>query len=155
MTSRRQNSEASALALREAALSLGKTLWSTQGSERQGVELLSALAAAGEAEALHVLGLAFFRGQGVEKDLVAARELQLAAALRGLPDAQKELSLLLAQGIGGEIDIPGAQRWEAKAQSGRARAGPDRAARMRDLLRSRQNPRVSTLLGITHEKEIS
>jgi TPR repeat protein len=106
------------------------------------------LAATGDAEALHVLGLAFFRGQGVEKDLAMARTLQLTAALRGLPDAQMELSLLLAQGLGGEVDVPGAQRWEAKA-----RARLDRGARMGKLLRKRSDSRFSTLLAITHDKE--
>lgn len=117
--------------LKEAELMLGKILWSTQGSEREGVELLSALAAAGEAEALHVLGLALFRGQGVDKDLAAARDLQLAAAMRGLPDAQFELSLLLAQGLGGEVDSRGARRWEAKAaEAGHPRACLNRGARL-------------------------
>ena len=99
----------------DSALVLGKILWSTQGSEREGVALLCEAAAAGEAEALYLLGLACFRGQGVERDLAAARELQLAAATRGLPDAQFELSLLLAQGLGGDVDARDARRWEAKA----------------------------------------
>jgi len=117
--------------LKEAALMLGKILWSTQGSQHEGVELLSAAAAAGEAEALYVLGLACFRGQGVEKDLAVARELQLAAAMRGLPDAQFELSVLLAQGLGGELDPRGARRWEAKAaEAGHPRACLNRGARL-------------------------
>ena len=112
-------------------LLLGQILWSTQGRWQEGVELLCAAAEAGEAEALHVLGLAFFRGQGVEKDDLAARELQRAAAIRGLPAAQFELSLLLAQGIGGPIDERGAARWEAKAaEAGHPRACLNRGARL-------------------------
>jgi TPR repeat protein len=153
MAQRHRHNEACGPGLKEAALSLGKMLWSTQGSERQGVELLSTLAAAGDAEALHVLGLALFRGQGVEKDLPAARELQLAAALLGLPEAQMELSLLLGQGLGGDVDVPGAQRWEAKARAGQARARLDRGARMGEVSRKRRDPRFSTLLAITDDKE--
>jgi TPR repeat protein len=115
----------------QAALLFGKILWSTQGSHREGIELLRVAAEAGEAEALYVLGLACFRGQGVEKNLAAARELQLAAAMRGLPDAQFELSLLLAQGLGGEVDAEGTRRWEAKAaKAGHPRACLNRGARL-------------------------
>jgi localization factor PodJL len=130
-TREHRNRAALDLRLDKAALTLAKILWSTQGSEREGVELLSTLAAANDAEALHVLGLACFRGQGVEKDLAVARELQLAAAMRGLPDAQFELSLLLAQGLGGEVDARGARRWEAKAAAaGHPRACLNRGARL-------------------------
>jgi len=80
---------------------------------------------------VHVLGLACFRGQGVEKNDVAARQLQLAAAMCDLPDAQFELSLLLAQGIGGPIDARGAARWERKAaEAGHPRACLNRGARL-------------------------
>ncbi len=113
------------------ALLLGKILWSTQGSEHEGVELLCAAAEAGDAEALYLLGLACFWGQGVEKAFEAARELQRAAAMRGLPDAQFELSLLLELGIGGEVDAEGARRWEAKAAAaGHPRACLNRGARL-------------------------
>ena len=71
----------------QETLRVGKILWSTQGTEREGVELLCAAAEAGEAEALYVLGLACFRGQGVDRDLAAARELHLAAASHGVLDA--------------------------------------------------------------------
>jgi len=120
-------------------LSLAKILWSTVGSEREGAELLSELATAGDTEALHLLGLAFFRGQGVEKDLAAARRLQLAAAIRGLPDAQRELALLLAQGLGGNVDVARARHWEARSRA---------KGKWRD-------PRLSTLLAIHHGKEPS
>jgi TPR repeat protein len=115
----------------QTALALGKMLWSSPQQAAEGVQLLCAAAEAGAVEAVHVLGLACFRGQGVETDLVAARELQRAAARCGLPDAQFELSLLLAQGIGGPVDARGAQRWEAKAaDAGHARACLNRAARL-------------------------
>lgn len=98
----------------------------------EGIELLYAAAQAGDPKALHVLGLACFRGhQGVEQDLVASRDLQLAAATRGLAEAQFELSLLLEQGIGGPQDPDGAARWEAKAaEAGHPRACLNRGARL-------------------------
>jgi len=97
----------------------------------EGIELLCAAAPSDDAQALHVLGLAFFRGQGVEQDLAASRRLQLAAATRGLADAQFELSLLLDQAIGGRRDRTGAARWEARAaEAGHPRACLNRGARL-------------------------
>jgi hypothetical protein len=84
---------------------------------------LIAAAEAGNGEAQHRLGLACFRGVGVEQDLPAARRLQQAAAAQGIADAQFELSLLLAQGLGGPVDARGARRWEERA----AKAGHPRA----------------------------
>lgn len=115
----------------EAALILGKILWSTQGSQQEGVRLLWSAAESGDPEALYVLGLACFRGQGIEKNLAASRELHLAAATCGLPDARFELSLLLEQGIGGPCDRRGAARWEARAaEAGHPRACLNRGARL-------------------------
>src|SRR5450432_2031184 len=91
----------------KASLLSGQVLWSTQGLSRDGVRQLQAAAQAGEATALHLLGLAHFRGQGVEKDLVEARRLQQEAARLGVAEAQFELSLLLAQGLGGKKDARG------------------------------------------------
>ncbi len=114
-----------------AALRLGKILWSTPGSQREGLELLCAAAQQGEAEALHLLGLACLHGQVVARNAAAARELQRAAANCGLPEAQFELSLLLAQGLGGPIDVRGARLWEAKAAAaGHPRACLNRGARL-------------------------
>jgi len=80
---------------------------------------------------MHVLGLAYFRGQGVAQDLARARALQAEAAERGFLEAQFELSLLLAQGLGGKRDLRGAHRWEDKAaEAGHARACLNRAARL-------------------------
>lgn len=117
--------------LKEAALVLGKILCSTPGSDVDGVSWLRAAAEAGEPEALHLLGLACFRGQGVDKDLVRARQLQEDAAEQGVVDAQFELSLMLAQGLGGKRDARGAHRWEDKAaEAGHARACLNRAVRL-------------------------
>jgi TPR repeat protein len=113
-----------------AALVLGRILWSTRGSEAEGAHWLRAAADADEREAVHLLGLAYLRGQGVRKNLTRARKLQLAAAQAGLPDAQYELSLLLDRGSGGPIDAAGADAWEYKAASaGHARACLNRAVR--------------------------
>jgi TPR repeat protein len=84
-----------------------------------------------DAEALHLLGLAYYSGRGVEQDPAEARRLQREAAMRGVADAQFELSLLLAQGLGGKRDTRGAARWEARAaEAGHPRACLNRAARL-------------------------
>jgi TPR repeat protein len=115
----------------EAAQVVGRLLWAIEGSAAEGVKWLRTAAEAGEAEALHLLGLAYFRGQGTEKDLARASQLQRQAAKRGVVDAQFELSLLLAQGIGGKRDLRGARRWEEKAaQAGHARACLNLGARL-------------------------
>lgn len=85
----------------------------------------------GQGDALYLLGLAYFRGQGVERDLATARRLQREAAERGVVDAQFELSLLLAQGLGGKVDARAARRWEDKAaEAGHPRACLNRAVRL-------------------------
>jgi TPR repeat protein len=85
----------------------------------------------GEAQTLYLRGLSHFRGEGAPKDPVRARELQHAAAGRGLPEAQFELSLLLRKGIGGKRDTRGAKRWEEKAaEAGHPRASLNRASRL-------------------------
>src|SRR4051812_30718774 len=97
----------------------------------RALRLLRAIAAAGLGEALHVMGLAYFRGDGVARDLATARRLQTAAAERGVVDAQFELSLLLAGGLGGRADARGARRWEERAaDAGHPRACLNRAARL-------------------------
>lgn len=120
-----------------AALLLGRIESATAAAEVNGVRWLRVAADAGDAEALYLLGLASFHGRGVERDQVAARKLQQEAAERGAVDAQFELSLLMAQGIGGPIDAQGAARWEAKAaEAGHPRACLNRGAR----LASRKRP---------------
>lgn len=93
--------------------------------------VLRAEAQAGRGEALHLLGLAHFLGQGTPRDPVEARRLQREAARRGVVDAQFELSLLLALGLGGAVDARGARRWEEKAaEAGHPRACLNRGARL-------------------------
>ncbi len=114
----------------QAALLLGKILWSTPEQAREGVRWLRVAAEAGQDEAWYVLGLAALRGQGVERDAHAARRLVRRAAEQGLADAQFELSLMLAQGLGGEVDEAGARHWEEQAAQARhPRACLNRAVR--------------------------
>lgn len=120
----------------EAALVLGSLLWSTTGQEHEGVQWLRVALEAGEAEAYHLLGLAHFRGRGVEQDLVHACRLQRAAAERGVVAAQFELSLLLDQGLGGPVDRRGAKHWESKAEEG----GHGRACLNRGVRATRGRP---------------
>lgn len=84
-----------------------------------------------DAAALYLSGLAHFRGEGVKKNFAIARKVQTEAAKLGAVEAQFELSLLLAQGIGGRRDIKGAKRWEEKAaEAGHPRACLNRASRL-------------------------
>ena len=116
---------------RGAALRLGRLLLATVGAAEEGVKWLRAAADAGEAEALHLLGLAHAEGAGAKKNLALARRLQKEAADRGVVDAQFELSLMLAQGLGGKVDARGARRWEGEAaEAGHARACLNRASRL-------------------------
>ena len=114
-----------------AALILGRVLWGIGATAAEGVAWLFTASQAGEAEALHLLGLAYFRGQGVDRDLARARQLQVEAAERGVVDAQFELSLLLAQCLGGARDGRGARRWEDRAaDAGHPRACLNRGSRL-------------------------
>jgi TPR repeat protein len=95
------------------------------------IDELRALAERGSAGAAHLLGLAYVRGQLVARDLGEARRLQKQAAENGIVDAQFELSLLLAQGLGGPVDTRGARRWEERAaKAGHPRACLNRGARL-------------------------
>ncbi len=51
---------------------LRRIRWNSATCTSDGVRLLQLAAERGDAEALHLLGLAHFRGQGVEKDLAEA-----------------------------------------------------------------------------------
>jgi len=89
----------------------------------ESIALLRELTDAGDAEAMHLLGLLHFRGQGLDRDFVRARELQQRAADGGALDAAFELSLLLRQGIGGPPDLQRAEHYEAQAaEEGHPRA---------------------------------
>ena len=88
----------------DAALVVGRVLWALPAQAAEGVGWLAAAARTGNADAMHLLGLAFFRGQGVAQDLAAARRLQAAAAALGHVDAQVELTLLRDGAPAGYVD---------------------------------------------------
>jgi uncharacterized protein len=98
-----------------AGLLLGRLLLSLRGQTARGVHWLRIAAKADLAEASYLLGLAYFRGLGVEADAGEARRLHRLAAEHGDADAQIELSILLDQGLGGPRDPDEARVWEQRA----------------------------------------
>jgi TPR repeat protein len=100
------------------------------GLAREAASSLERLAAAGDAESAFLLGLMYYRGQGVERDIGRARELHAAAARDGILPAALEYSLLLRAGEGGPVDLAEADRWEQlAADGGEPRACLNRGAR--------------------------
>lgn len=81
-------------------------------------------AANGDPEAQYKLGVAFFNGRGVEKDLPEAARWYESAAEQGHAKAQFNLGLLLLQGEGDiRKDEAGAAKWFRKAaEQGHAKA---------------------------------
>ena len=85
--------------------------------------LLESAARDGNREAQYALGGCYRLGNGVEEDLIVARQWLLRAAEQGYPDAQNDIASLLVNGMGGPKDAPIAAIWyERAAQQGHAEA---------------------------------
>ena len=86
------------------------------GRAGEGVALLENAARQGIAEASYGLGLWSIEGRFLSRDLASARRLIGAAEEQGLLQAAQSLSAMLAAGVGGDRDWPGAlavlQRWQ-------------------------------------------
>lgn len=95
------------------------------GRVGEGLELVRALAAEDEPEALFTLAEIYWCGGPVAKDVVRGRQLFRQAAEAGHPLAQHGHTNLLASGLVGERDWTGALarlREEARSDPARARA---------------------------------
>jgi TPR repeat protein len=108
-------------------------------------------AAAGDTAAMHRLALAYFNGDGVEKDLPKAAQWFRAAAEKGVVPAQHNLALMYAAGSGAARDPVEACAWFSVAATG-GDAEADKA--LRDIWkgltpdqRRAANARVATLRG--------
>jgi len=83
-------------------------------SQKQ-VKDLSAKANAGDPEAMFILGLMYYEGDGVEEDKERARQLWEKAAEKGVPEAMFNLGSIYDKGDGVEEDKERARRWWEKA----------------------------------------
>lgn len=90
----------------------------------------TALAAeGGEAEAMHNLGLYYFRGEGGPQDLASAAQWFRKAAAAGVVDSQYNLGLMYQSGSGVQQDLAEAYKWFALASAqgdGAAREGAEK-----------------------------
>lgn len=92
-------------------------------SRGMSLGVLKSAARAGNSEAQYALGSCYRIGNGVEADLVVARQWLLRAAEQGCPDAQNDIASLLVNGMGGPKDAPIATIWyERAAVQGHAEA---------------------------------
>src|SRR6185295_1701966 len=78
------------------------------GRHAEGLLIVSQLAGRGDPEAMVALAALLWRGDAVPQDLARARELFRRAAGAGHPVAIGAHTNLLASGIGGARDWPGA-----------------------------------------------
>jgi prolyl 4-hydroxylase len=93
------------------------------GRIHDAIPLVERHAAAGNGEALFLLGDIYWRGFGVDQDFRRGRELFGRAAEAGNPVAQKAWTNLLGSGIAGARDWPQAlERLEREAQTDGLRA---------------------------------
>jgi localization factor PodJL len=80
---------------------------------------LTTLAAeAGSAQAMHNLGVYFYRGDGGPKDLVTAAGWFRKAAAAGVTESQYNLGLMYQAGVGVQLDLSEARRWFDMAAAG-------------------------------------
>jgi len=97
--------------------------FANSGRIAEAMPIIERHAAAGNAEALFLLGDVYWRGYGVDQDFSRGREYFAKAADAGYPIAQKACTNLLASGIGGERNWARAlQRLEEEARSDGLRA---------------------------------
>lgn len=97
---------------------LGYTLWPLTRHSSMGRKQSRLLdrAQQGDAEAAHRLGLTYLNGgPGHPKDTLEARRCFGIAAEAGHPEAMFQLSELMAWGVGGLRDAPGAAAWLARS----------------------------------------
>ena len=83
--------------------------------EEQKLAELTKKAEAGDAEAQHILGLMYAKGDGVAKDRAKAAEWWQKAATQGSTKSQYNLGLLYARGDGVAKDMAKAAEWWQKA----------------------------------------
>jgi prolyl 4-hydroxylase len=102
---------------------------SRAGRNDEALRIIDGLAAEGEPEALWVLGDLHWRGYLVPRDMPRGRELIRRAANSGHPIAARAYTNLLASGIGGVRDWPG-----ALARLAQEARGDGRRARMLALI---------------------
>ena len=77
----------------------------------------------GHLESMNSLGALYYDGRGVQQDLVRAKNLYAAAALKGHATAQYNLALMFGQAKGGPRDNKAMVAWLTRA----AESGLDRA----------------------------
>jgi len=88
------------------------------GLQRNPVEarrLISLAAESGEPQAMHNLGVYFFRGEGGAQDLASAAQWFRKAASAGVVESQYNLGLMYQAGSGVTQDNVQARRWFAQA----------------------------------------
>jgi len=90
----------------------------------------------GSAEAQMMLGIMYFKGQGVQQDKKRAAELLLKAAERGNVIAQFNLGLMYEDGEGVAPDEKEAERWYRRAA---AQGDVDAQQGLRSLLVKNEN----------------
>jgi len=97
----------------------------TAGDYEQSLSILMPLAEGGNAEAQRVLGIFYYNGYGVERDIETALQLYESAAERGWADAQTDLGLIYLYRFDFDVDTDydkALQLFSAAAAQGNAKA---------------------------------
>lgn len=80
-------------------------------TSRTTVNMISALANSGRAEAQHKLAQLYFSGNGIEQNFQKAIEWYNKAAEQGHADSRNSLGMIYANGMGADIDCKQALSW--------------------------------------------
>ena len=79
--------------------------------------LIKSSAAKKDIKSIEILASMYYSGKGCEVDIPRAAELYTESAEAGLPESQRNLAHLLANGLGKEKDLGSAIMWNGKALS--------------------------------------
>jgi TPR repeat protein len=94
------------------------------GDYTTAIKIWTPMAENGDANAQANLGIMYFRGLGVDKDIQRAVQLFQSAAAKGNGQAEFQLGLMFQKGVGVQQDYGEAMRWyEAAADQGDPLAG--------------------------------
>jgi len=93
---------------------LGRVNWALEGYE-EAVRQYRMAIEGGYPMAVHAMGLAYYKGQGVEKNNAMSRKMMIRAAELGLVIAMRDAGQLLAKGVGGPKEPEAAFAYYQKA----------------------------------------
>ena len=111
------------------------------GQYERAFDAFQILAEQGDATAVNFIGIHYYIGAGVERDLQRAAAWFERASLLGLPAAQKNLGVMYFRGLGVKQDYHRAYGWMHHARAG----GNTEAQKYIDLMQYNVTPNATVI----------